>query len=55
MHPQSQPYLGIMTPFGELKVIAQLGKGLLRQREVLHEILSKVLRDEQRGDIIATV
>ena len=55
MHPQSQPYLGIMTPFGELKVIAQLSKGLLRQREVLHEILSKVLKDEQRRDIIATV
>ena len=41
MHPQSQPYFGIMTPLGELRVIAQLGEGLLRQNE---ELDSKVLK-----------
>ena len=41
MHPQSHPYFGIMTPLGELRVIARLGEGLVRQSEKLD---SKVLK-----------
>ena len=46
MHPDAQPYLGIITPFGGLRVLARSGQGLLGQSEELDELLSKILKDE---------
>ena len=35
MHPDAQPYLGLMTPFGGLRVLARSGQGLTGQSEEL--------------------
>ena len=52
MHPDAQPYLGIMTPFGGLRVLARSGQGLIGQSEELDELLAKVLKDELAEGIV---
>ena len=55
MHPQSQPYLGIISSFDELRVLARSNEGLLRQSEELDELLSKVLKEELSEGIITKI
>ena len=55
MSLSAQPYLGIMTPFGGLRVLARSGQGLLGQSEELDELLSKVLKDEMKEGIVAKI
>ena len=55
MSLSAQPYLGIMTPFGGLRVLACSGQGLLGQSEELDELLSKVLKDEMKEGIVAKI
>ena len=53
MHPDAQPYLGIMTPFGGLRVLARSGQALIVQSEGLHKLLAKVLKDELAEGLVA--
>ena len=55
MHEDDQPYLGIMTPFGGLRVIARSGQGLIGQSEELDELMSKILKDEIKEGILAKI
>ena len=55
MSPSAQPYLGIMTPFGGLRVLACSGQGLLGKSEELDELLSKVLKEEMKEGIVAKI
>ena len=41
MHIEDQPYLGIMTPFIGLRVLARSGQGLIGQSEELDELTKK--------------
>ena len=43
---EDQQWLGIMTPFSGLRVLARSGQGLLGQSEELDELLAKVLGDD---------
>ena len=52
MHPDAQPYLGIMTSFGGLQVFARPGHILRGQSEELDELLSKILKDKVMEGII---
>ena len=45
MHEDDQPFLGIMTPFGGLWVLARSGIGLIGQSEELEELMAKVLKE----------
>ena len=45
IHPEDQPYLGIMTPFGGLRVLARSGQGLIGQSEELDELMVKILKE----------
>ena len=55
MHPDEQPYLGSMTPFGGLRVLARSGQGLTGQSEELEELLSKILKDELREGVVTKI
>ena len=55
MHEDNQPYLGIMTPFGGLWVLARSGQGLIGQSEELNELMAKVLKDEMAKGIITKI
>merc|ERR1711895_284964 len=46
IEPQDQQWLGIMTPYSGLRVLARSGQGLLGQSEELDELLSKILHQE---------
>ena len=46
MAEEDQQWLGIMTPFSGLRVLARSGQGLLGQSEELDELLAKVLGEE---------
>ena len=52
MHPDAQPYLGLMTPFGRLRVLARSSQGLIGQSEELDELMSKILKDELTEGIV---
>ena len=52
MHPDAQPYLGLMTQFGGLQVLARSGQGLIGQSEELDELMSKILKDELAEGIV---
>ena len=41
-----QQWLGIMTPFSGLRVLARSGQGLLGQSEELDELMAKVLGED---------
>ena len=43
IEPQDQQWLGIMTPFSGLTVLARSGQGLLGQSEELDELMAKIL------------
>ena len=45
MHEDDQPFLGIMTPFRGLWVLARSGIGLIGQSEELEELMAKVLKE----------
>ena len=55
IHEDDQPYLGIMTPYGGLRVLARSGQGLIGQSEELDELLSKVLKDEMAEGIMTKI
>ena len=46
MDVEAQQWLGIMTPYSGLRVLARSGQGLLGQSEELDELLSKILHHE---------
>ena len=46
IHPDDQPYLGIMTPFGGLRVLARSGQGLIGQSEELDKLMAKILGED---------
>ena len=46
MDPKAQQWLGIVTPFSGLRVLARSGQGLLGQSEELDKLLAKVLHQE---------
>ena len=46
MADDNQQWLGIMTPFSGLRVLARSGQGLLGQSKELDEIMAKVLGEE---------
>ena len=46
IEPESQQWLGIMTPFSGLRVLARSGQRLLGQSEELDELLAKILKPE---------
>merc|ERR1711867_227582 len=46
MAEEDQQWLGIMTPFSGLRVLARSGQGLLGQSEELEELLAKVLGED---------
>ena len=52
MHEEDQPYLGIMTLFGGLCVLARFGQGLIRQSKELDKIMAKILKEEMKEGII---
>ena len=52
MHLDAQPYLGLMTPFGGLRVLARSGQGLIGQSEELDELMSKILKVELTEGIV---
>ena len=43
---KDQQWLGIMTPFSGLRVLARSGQGLLGQSEELDELMAKILGQE---------
>lgn len=55
MDLKAQPYLGIMTPFGGLRVLTRSGQGLTGQSEELDELLSKILKDELKEGIVTKI
>ena len=55
IHPEDQPYLGIMTPFGGLRVLARSGQGLIGQSEELDELMAKILKEEMQLGIITKI
>ena len=55
MHNDVQPYLGIMTPFGGLRVLARSGQGLIGQSEELDELMAKILHQEMKEGIITKI
>ena len=52
---EAQPYLGIMTPFGGLRVLTRSGQVLTGQSEELDELLSKILKDELKEGIVMKI
>ena len=46
MDQDSQKWLGIITPFSGLRVLARSGQGLLGQSEELDELMAKILHTE---------
>ena len=55
IHPDDQPYLGIMTPFGGLRVLARSGQGLIGQSKELDELMAKILKEEMQQGIITKI
>ena len=55
IHPDDQPYLGIMTPFGGLRVLPRSGQGLIGQSEELDELMAKILKEEMQEGIITKI
>ena len=55
IHPDDQKWLGIITPFGGLRVLARSGQGLLGQSEELDELLAKVLKQELTEGIVIKI
>ena len=55
MHQDDQPYLGIMTPFGGLRLLARSGQGLIGQREEMDELMAKVLHEEMKEGCITKI
>ena len=49
------PYLGIMIPFGGLRVLTRSGQVLTGQSEELDELLSKILKDELKEGIVMKI
>ena len=49
------PYLGIMIPFGGLRVLTRSGQVLTGQSEELDELLSKILMDELKEGIVMKI
>ena len=52
---EAQPYLGIMTPLGGLRVLTRSGQGLTGQSEELDKLLSKILKDELKEGIVTKI
>ena len=55
IHLEDQPYLGIMTPFGGLCILARSGQGLIGQSEELDELMAKILKEEMQQGIITKI
>ena len=55
MHQDDQPYLGIMTPFGGLRLLARSGQGLIGQSEEMDELMAKVLHEEMKEGCITKI
>ena len=55
MDKESQPWLGIMTPFSGLRALTRSGQGLLRQSKELDKLLSKIFKEEMQAGIIAKI
>ena len=55
IHPEDQPYLGIVTSFGGLRVIVRSGQGLIGQSEKLDELMAKVLKKEMKEGVITKI
>ena len=53
MSPSAQSYLGLMTPFCGLHVLAHSEQGLLGQSEELDKLMSKILKDQLKEGIVA--
>ena len=49
------PWLGLMAPFGGLRILKQSGQGLVGQSEEMDELLAKILKDEMREGICAKI
>ncbi len=53
MDPEAQQWLGIITPFSGLRVLARSGQGLLGKSEELDELMAKILHTElKEGKVI---
>ena len=55
LHPSSRQWLAIMSPFGGLRIFLRSVQGLLNQTEELDELLSKVLAQELKEDLVARI
>ena len=55
IHQEDQPYLGIMTPFGGLRVLALSGQGLVDQSKELNKLMAKILKEEMQQGIITKI
>ena len=51
----NQTYLGIMTPFGGLCVLARSGQRQMGQSEELDELMAKILKEEMKEGIITKI
>ena len=51
IYPEDQQWLGIITPFGGLRVLTRSGQGLLGQSKELDELLAKVMQDKMAAGI----
>ena len=48
MAKDARPWLGLMTPFGGLRILKRSGQGLVGQSKGMDELLSKVLKDKMK-------
>lgn len=55
MHADNQPYLGIITPFGGLRVLARSGQGLIGQSEELDKLMTMIFKQEIKEGIITKI
>ena len=55
MDIESQPWLGIMTPFSSLHALTRSSQGFLRQSEELDELLSKIFKEEMQAGIMTKI
>ena len=55
MQEKDQQWLGILTPFSGLRVLARSGQGLIGESEQLDQLLAKVFKEEMMEGRMARI